>query len=126
MKIISERQRVTRVEYSRDFDDGKGAGYSFSCDKDGNLSQDLSEESLKNYQDCIEGKHLNLYDIGIRKWENSYTDPAVGICEKCGKEVSLSDDYCSATECECGEWYTMNGQNIYPPEMWEEPIEEDY
>ena len=30
-----------------------------------------------------------------------------------------------AFECACGQWYNMFGQELNPPEDWEEPLEED-
>ena len=126
MKIISERQRVETVEYQRCFESAPYCGYAFSCDENGNVFPDLNEDALRNYQNCIDGKYPHLKDVGVRKCTHTYIEPAVGICDNCGREVRLEDEYCGAAECECGEWYTMNGQHINPPEMWEEPIDYEY
>lgn len=125
MKIIAERHHVTKTEYNRcfEYENEPDCGYWFPCDENGNVSlSELSKEALQNYQDCINGKR-NLIDGGICKNNFSYTEPAIGICDKCGKEVSLIDSYCGATECECGEWYNMCGQHLNPPEMWQEEID---
>lgn len=126
VEIISERQRVETISHSRCFESEPYCGFSFLCDENGNI-EDLNDCAMRNYQDCLDGRHPNLKDVGVRKNIDSYIQAAIGICDKCGREVELTDDYCGATSCEkCGEWYTMNGQHIKPPELWEEPIDDDY
>jgi hypothetical protein len=129
MKIISQRHKITSFYYKREFmDKTNNFGFSFPCDEEGNLKiEPNNTRANENYDDCINGKHPDLIDKGIVKYESSYMKPSVGICDKCGKEVELTDQYCGACQCECGEWYNMFGQHLKPPENWEEPIEsEDY
>ena len=126
MKIIFERQKMTRVTYALDFNfpDNDG-GYSFDCDEDGNLLPDISIGALENYQKCIDGTY-DVVSQGIRKHINSWVENAIGLCN-CGQEVELWDSYCSACECEkCGQWYNLSGQMLVPPEQWEEPIHDEW
>lgn len=123
MKIISERKKVTITNYYRYFayDNRPLAGFTFECDKDGNVFEDkLNEAALKNYNDCLLGIN-GIIDKGVNKEKYSYDEPAIGLCD-CGKEVRLINDYCGAAECECGQWYNIMGQKILPPKQWEEVI----
>ena len=129
MRIISERHRESKTDYERCFEYAPYCGYGFPCDKHGNiLFNEMTDCAIDNYKDCINGKHPELTDVGVRKNTHTWTEDAIGICDKCGAKVGLYDEYCGACQCEkCGQWYAMNGQQIYPPTMWEETIEpEDY
>ena len=128
MEIISERHKETEVWYERCFEYAYNCGCGFPCDEQGNVLLDkMCPETIQNYNDCINGLRPDLKDMGARKYTHSYTENAKGICTHCGKEVELHNEYCGACQCECGQWYTVNGQEINPPSMWEEPIEpEDY
>lgn len=51
---------------------------------------------------------------------NGYKPPAYGTCH-CGGTVELTDEYMGACECpNCGQWYNLFGQELLPPDMWEE------
>ena len=51
---------------------------------------------------------------------NGYREPAHGIC-RCGEEVTLIDEYMGSCQCEnCGQWYNLFGQELLPPNQWEE------
>ena len=128
MKIISERHRESKTYYERCFEYAPHCGYGFPCDEQGNvLFDEMTDCAIKNYHDCINGKYPEHIDIGVRKHTHTWTENAIGICDKCGKEVELYDEYCGACQCQCGQWYNMFGQEINPPSMWQEPIEpEDY
>ena len=124
--IILERQRIFREDYSLDFNfvDAFRGGFSFPCDKEGNVFPFNSEAAEANYNSCINGNY-NVIPGGvrIRKW--SYIEPAIGKCH-CGRQVPLEDHYCGACACECGQWYNMSGQELIPPQHWEESIDYDY
>ena len=48
------------------------------------------------------------------------------ICPRCGREIPTNEYgfiYCgggAAYECDCGQWYTPSGEDLKPPEDWEE------
>lgn len=127
MKIINERERVTTVWYERCFESRPHCGFGFPCDENGNVWLDeMSEAAIANYNSCIAGEYTDLQDIGVRKYETTHIEPATGICDNCGSEIQLVDEYYGACECECGAWYNLFGQSINPPRMWEEPIDYDY
>ena len=125
MKIISERHKVTKTWHELCFEDQPYCGFGFPCDENGNV-EPLNPAAQQNYEDCMAGKYPHLHKF-IRERNDTHTQPAIGICDKCKSEVQLVDEYCGATECECGEWYNLSGQSILPPEQWQEPIDsEDY
>ena len=121
MQLISTRRRVTDVSYALDFYSDGEICLGFPCDMDGNVFMDkLPPAALENLNNA---KTKNLMSR-VNEYSNTYTEPAVGICENCKKEVQLTDDYCGATECECGQWYAIGGYAIQPPHLWEEPIDD--
>lgn len=123
-EIIIQRHRFTKTYYERRFfrheNDG---GYAFACDENGNLSPNLHECAVQNYNDCVAGKHPELKDLGIVSYTLNHTQNAVAICE-CGEEIELWDHYLGSSECEhCGRWHNMCGQEVlapgqYDPEGW--------
>lgn len=119
-------QSVTETKYEIVFDDGAHNGYGFPCDKDGNLSDDLSPEAKKNYEYCMEHPEIFGRYNKMISYTRSYRDPAQGTCH-CGEQIWLTNDYMGACECpNCGQWYNLFGQELLPPRQWEENNEEDY
>ena len=118
LKIIAERRAVEVVEYYFEFTDEHGNGYSFPCDAYGELSEKLSKEAEENYIWCQ--NHRDQFDtVGIRKHKYYYTEPAIGRCS-CGYRLQLINEYQGACECVCGQWYNLFGQELIPPEYWED------
>lgn len=127
MEIKSKRHRETTTWYAHEFrwKRDKYSGFGFDCDKDGNMTN-TNPAAIENYNACISGEY-DVVDNGVQERLSSWMEPAIGICDKCGKEVRLEGGYCGAVECECGEWYNLFGQAILPPNQWQEPLEpEDY
>ena len=56
-------------------------------------------------------------DRGIESWERTWTEPAVGLCDVCGREVYLDGFTCP---CECGADYNSAGQRLAPRAQWGE------
>ena len=49
-----------------------------------------------------------------------YKEEDRGTC-RCGETVYLHDQYRAACQCpKCGRWNNLFGQELLPPEMWEE------
>ncbi len=114
------------VEYDLVFDDGHDNGFAFDCDENGVLSEHLQPEAKANYEWCL--KHPERFErfnkVVARKWR--IREDAHGICH-CGNIVYLRDEYYGACQCtECGQWYNLSGQELLPPEDWQENFDEDY
>ena len=106
---------VYSVEFLRP---GGQSGFSFPCEKDGTLLP-MSDCAEKNYQWCINNaSEFETYNYISRRRQVTST-PAHGHCE-CGREVYLYNQYLGACECECGRWYNLFGQELNPPQYWEE------
>lgn len=119
-------QRRTVVEYDLRFDDGCGNGFAFPCDENGNLHNDLHLCAIENYKWCLENPDKFVRFNKIVKTTYAVKEPAHGTCH-CGSEVYLSGGYYGACQCdECGQWYNLSGQELRPPEDWEENLDNDY
>ncbi len=123
MKIIKHRERTESVTYQRafDYEDMPGAGYGFDCDEHGNVV----DPTKPSYVACIAGtvNGKRVVDLGVRKFEHSYVEPAVGACE-CGAHVEL---YGFTNTCErCGRDYNSSGQLLGSREFWGEETGESF
>ena len=112
----------TVVDYNLVFDDGCGNGFSFPCDADGKLlkSKEENPAAHANLHYCIE--HPDRFERfnKLIATERRVYDNAHGTCV-CGNEVELWDSYLGACQCEkCNRWYNLFGQELLPPENWEE------
>lgn len=115
MKIIRERRRVTEEYHEHAFvwKHDKSAGFSFGCDKNGNILS-TNHAAIENYNNCISGAY-DVIDYGVQKRSYNYTEPAVGKCD-CGAEVDLLG---FTNTCDtCGADYNMFGQLLAPREQW--------
>ena len=109
-----------KKEVSRElvFDDGEGNGYAFPCEKDG--TPILNKCSQKSYDFCIaHPKNFVRFNELVENVRH-YKENSKGTC-KCGETVKLIDKYMGACQCpKCGRWYNVFGQELLPPEMWED------
>ena len=125
LKIIKERTTHTEVEYHIEFTDADGCGFRFPCDSNGNIQfsviPELRKAQLDNYNYAMSNKERftqQYAEFVTRRY--TVTDDAVGRCI-CGAEVELSDQYQGACSCPgCERWYNRYGQELLPPEYWEE------
>lgn len=120
IEMISERNRVKKEYYCRDFQvigEPAGCGYSFDCDRDGNLTFP-NEGQKENFEYAV--AHPDKFeDLGVVRRVSSYIEPAKGRCH-CGEVIELTDQYMGACECpRCNQWYNLFGQELLPPEQWE-------
>lgn len=119
MKIISNRQRITITDYSFDFEwvGCPGAGFSFECDKDGNIYFDnLPKIALLNLNSCLCGEYAVDF-VGVRKSVRTYTESAVGRCD-CGEKVYLEGFTNTCYKCKAD--YNQSGQRLAPRSHWGE------
>jgi len=128
MEILSERHEVKETWYEHQFQHEADpvfvarnftSGYAFKVDKKGNLLNEAQRDTFNRLS-----KHPGYIDLGVQEIIRYITEPAIGKCV-CGAKVHLNGNYMGATECECDRWYGMDGTEMNPPDMWEEPIEED-
>ena len=123
MQIIREKTHHEDVFYNIHYRvKGKSYGWSFPCDKQGNVDIDsLCEPALVNLTKCIRGRDEETGEeiecTGVEKHVSCWVEPAVGLCE-CGCEVELGHFTCT---CEgCGTDYNWAGQRLAPRECWGE------
>ena len=121
LNIISERMPKTEVYYRRDFQrigEPEGCGFSFNCDEAGELNRE-NKAQMENYTYAL--SHPEQFeDRGRVRYQREYMEPAQGICA-CGARVVLNNQYLGACECPgCGQWYNLFGQELLPPELWED------
>lgn len=121
IKIIQERKLHESIEYALDYrwNDDKNAGFSFPCDKYGNILPFEHESAKENYEKCISGEFaVTLF--GVLTFHHKYVEPAIGKC-KCGSEVYLEDYFENA--CRCGRLYGLDGGELrqnWRKELYEE------
>ncbi len=112
--IIKRREHKTETTYDHCFHwkTDKSSGYSFPCDKEGNL-KNLRPEAESNYQMCLVSD--DLVDDGIRPYTHSWIEPAIARCE-CSHKIQLES---FTNTCEkCGRDYNLSGQNLAPRSQW--------
>lgn len=122
LEIISPRHKVTEISYEYFFhlkgDPDRYCGYSFDCDKEGNLNP-LTKAQQESYDYCI--ANPDKYDKPqVMTARHSYMENAKAIC-LCGKQIELFNEYLGACQCPyCGSWFNMFGQAVNDPDTWEE------
>lgn len=117
MEIISRREVVNAIAYFRSFSwrNDPGSGFSFPCDKDGNIDPLTNDAAIENFEGCVSGK-FDVIDNGIEKSEWTYVNPTIGRCD-CGEEIPL-DGFTNT--CDCGRDYNSAGQLLAPRSQWGE------
>jgi hypothetical protein len=92
-----------------------GGGFSFECDKDGNV-EPIRPEAEANWRKCqnLEGVAPGV----VQDWSSSYFDHGSIRCKACQREVDLAND---AVQCECGKIYGPTGQQ-YRDDYFTQPV----
>lgn len=119
IEIIRERKYCERHDYYRFFRwrcSSFHDGYSFDCDRDGNVLPFRNDTARKSYQACISGVY-DVIDEGVHVINRSGWEPAAGRCQ-CGAEVELAS-YTNTCE-RCGRDYNWAGQELAPRRFWGE------
>ena len=115
LKNYVPSRRMAITEYNLAFNYDNNSGFSFPCDSDGTLSDDLNPCAMKNYQYCMEHPEEFVDWNIIEKTTHHYKEPAHGTCS-CGRRIELWDEYLGACKCDCGRWYNLFGQELIAPE----------
>ena len=121
MKIMHERQRHHETIYLQTYAiRGTGAGYSFTCDENGEVDvENMNPDARVNYDYCKAGVNERgeiITATGVRKSEHNWVEEAIGKCDDCGRWVELSG---FTNTCEnCGADYSKSGQRLAPREQW--------
>ena len=127
LKNMTKAERCVNTEYYYDFEyEYNASGFRFPCSREGHIYiEDLTEDGYHNLMHCL--SHIDDFVWhGIREVETVYTEPAKGECS-CGNLVELWNQYHGACQCErCGRWYNLFGQELIPPEYWEDDDENYY
>lgn len=117
---LTERKLKTVVSYSLCFDDGRNNGYAFPCDADGNVSEEIQPDAVKNLEYCLAHPEKFVRSNEVVQYKRICVEPAYGTCS-CGETVILENQYCGACECPgCGQWYNLFGEEILPPDQWQD------
>ena len=117
---IIRGEYVTEVRYELAFDDGHGNGYGFPCDANGVVDEGLTPDALSNLEYCRQHPEAFKRANEVVEIRLQYKEEDRGTC-RCGETVYLHDQYRAACQCpKCGRWYNLFGQELLPPEMWEE------
>ncbi len=122
MEMIKESYVETEVYYTYDYNLKKepGAGFSFSCDEEGNVMlNDMTESSYQYVQE-----HIERFDGPfVRKHVTKYRHGATIKCN-CEEVFELTNQYYGACKCpKCGQWYNLFGQYLTDPECWDQTID---
>lgn len=124
-EFIRQREYVEYFTFSHEYEyrGGTGAGFSFSCNEDGSLLEDMTEKGKENYRKCQDGTHDVVY-LGIKNRSHHYWEPAVIEC-RCGAEIELHDSWLNTCD-DCGCDFNGSGQELAPREQWGEETGEHY
>ena len=118
LRDIVRGERVTRTDYELVFDDGGNCGFAFPCDEAGNVSG-IPQPAMENLAYCRQHPEKFTRAGVVVGRRCSWREPDRGKC-KCGRTVYLENQYMGACECECGQWYNLFGQELLPPDQWED------
>lgn len=121
-RIIAPSRHVTTVEWRRSFEwiDCPGAGFSFNCDENGNITKPLNDDGTIN--NCAVESMIECFtndkivDDGYADWGHTYHEGPQVECD-CGNTVYCNSGF--ANDCErCGREYNGSGQQLAPRSQW--------
>ena len=130
LKNYTPSEWKTETWHELVFDDGWGNGLCFSpCDENGNIlpwpESDpnhlaIDEARRKNRDSALAHPEKYVRFNKVIKRTQEYKEPPQALCE-CGAEFPMLNEYMGACECPgCGKWYNLFGQELLPPDRWEE------
>ena len=127
LEIMEESKLVEGTDYRMCFwykGHRGGWGYTFDCDKEGNLAPFKCPEAADSYARCLAGKDANgdILKGEIRAEDFSYYTKTVGKCQ-CGGKIYLAN---FTNTCDCGRDYNTSGQLLAPRSQWGEETGEHW
>ena len=127
LKNIRPSHTEHEVYYTMDFMRDRDNGFTFPCDRNGIINYDeLPFPAKENLEFCLKYPDAFGYFTGVQKHDQVVRYPAEGDCI-CGNHVILYDRYYGACPCEkCDRWYNLFGQELLPPDEWEQDPSEEY
>jgi len=133
MKIIQERETITKVYYHHMFNhdgDDTGAGLLlFDCDENGRPffstwncvtgRWEFNSTSAERYYQAVAGEvdGKKVIDHGIQPYTRSWKEPKIGKCE-CGETVELENFTNTCSQCYAD--YDSSGNRLAPRSQWGE------
>jgi hypothetical protein len=116
MIILKHRQTYEILSYYLFFEwkDMKGAGFSFPCNKEGNLVHELNPCAQENYRKCLTGE-IEVKPGRIEECLNRWTEPTIGQCH-CGSEVELRGFTNTCDQCYTD--YNQSGSELADRSQW--------
>jgi len=115
MVVKSHHEHVERYSLFYEDKETPGAGYSFPCDKDGNIQHaDMHPAGEENLRRCRAGEEDVCAPL-VRDESYTFFVCARARCE-CGTCLDL-DSFTNTCEG-CGRDYNMSGQLLAPREQW--------
>jgi hypothetical protein len=117
IEIIQQREAVDVEKYFAVYEwkNDRGGGFSFDCDKSGNVFPLTNPAAQENYDKCKSGEY-DVEFVGVQDFSYTYWTPKIGKCS-CGKEVELSH---FTNTCDCGRDYNSGGWLLAPRSQWGE------
>lgn len=111
---------IAVTDYELTFDDGNNNGYSFPCDESGHLLPKMADTAVQNYNWCMAHPERFVRWNRVISFHRRLRKNATGCCS-CGEVIELYDACNGACECpNCGQWYNLFGQELLPPDEWED------
>ncbi len=118
MKDFKQGELVEKVWYELTFDDGRNNGFSFPCDKNGKVSDDINDAAKKNYEYALAHPEKFVRYNKVVEWKQEYRENNSGTCD-CGETIELYNEYLGGCECpNCGRWWNIWGQRLNNPDTW--------
>lgn len=85
----------------------------------------IKECAKENFATANKKADAGKWTKKIEKVSYTYKHLPYGRCA-CGAKFELYDRYMGACPCpNCGQWYNLFGQELDPPDTWDEGDEED-
>jgi hypothetical protein len=116
-RTIQERERIECESFGLTFENSDGiGGYSFDCDKDGNVFPFKNDAAKENYEYCLANPDKCI-PTGVTRYSWHYTQPKVIECDNCRNHVALEH---FTNTCKCGADYNSCGTLLGPRSQWGE------
>jgi hypothetical protein len=119
MQIIRKRQSVVMPNDERTFvlKSDPSRMFSFPCNEKGEIKFDLLSPQAIVSAETVVGNTTEYEDRGVKSWVVRWTEPAIGVCDCCGRHIELEG---FTNTCKCGAEYNSAGQRLAARSQWGE------